>query len=169
MARPIVKQLALDTNILFDLARPLEITHEFREAFLAAGYLLRVPPTAVQELVFASEDEEQEPKHRALAARALKGMIGWQIKPFDLAAVGHGLTDAFAKKLLAKGLLPEREYNDGLILAETSLADIPMLVTRDKHLLDIDPTLLKLTFDECDLPHVYPAHPRSLWRAMRGA
>jgi len=95
------------------------------------------------------------------------GMLSWKITPFDLAAVGHGLTDAFTRKLLRKGLLPEGEYNDGLILAETSLAAIPVLVTADKHLLDLDETFLSLTFDECDLFHVRPCHPKPLLRAMR--
>jgi hypothetical protein len=81
--------------------------------------------------------------------------------------VGHGLTDAFAEKLLKKGLLPDGEYNDGLILAETSLASIPILVTCDKHLLDIEENHLSLTFDECDMPHVRPCHPKLLLRAMR--
>ena len=48
-------------------------------------------------------------------------MLSWKITPFDLAAVGHGLTDAFTSKLLRKGLLPEGEDNDRLILAEKKL------------------------------------------------
>jgi predicted nucleic acid-binding protein len=167
MAQPQRKQLALDTNILFDLAQPLDAAHDFRETFLAAKYALRVPPTAVQELVFASEDEEEDPEDRRLASLALSSMAAWGVNPFDLVAVGHGITDAFAEKLLKKGLLPDSEYNDGLILAETSLAGIPFLVTRDGHLLDIDETHLSLTFDECDMPHVRPCHPKPLLRAMR--
>jgi len=164
MAAPLQKkQLALDTNILFDLAQNLNAAHDFRETFLKAGYLLRVPPTVVQELVFEAEHGDDAD----VALCALTSMLSWKITPFDLAAVGHGLTDAFTRKLLRKGLLPEGEYNDGLILAETSLAAIPVLVTSDKHLLDLDETFLSLTFDECDLFHVRPCHPKPLLRAMR--
>ena len=164
MAAPLQrKQLALDTNLLFDLAQNLNAAHEFRETFLKAGYLLRVPPTVVQELAFEVEHGDDP----AVALCALQNMLQWKITPFDLAAVGHGLTDAFTRKLLRKGLLPDGEYNDGLILAETSLAAIPVLVTADKHLLDLDETFLSLTFDECDLFHVRPCHPKLLLRAMR--
>jgi predicted nucleic acid-binding protein len=166
MAPALRKQLALDTNVLFDLAAELNAAHDFRETFQKARYSLRIPPTVVQELMYAMEHEEV-PQTRQLAEHALKKMLGWGITPFDLVAVGHGLTDAFADKLLRKGLLPDGEYNDGLILAETSLAEIPVLVSSDKHLLDLDETHLSLTFDECDMFHVRPSHPKLLLRAMR--
>ena len=35
-------------------------------------------------------------------------------------------------------MIPEEEFNDGMILAETSLRQVSLLVTSDKHLLDID-------------------------------
>ena len=55
---------------------------------------------------------------------------------------------------------------DALILAETSVAEIPLLVTSDKHLLDIDEDALVLLFNEADLPPVRIAHPRRLLRAL---
>ena len=57
--------------------------------------------------------------------------------------------------------------NDGLILAEVPLAEVPLLVTSDKHLLDIDETVLRLAFNDADLFPVSPVHPRRLLRAMR--
>jgi hypothetical protein len=32
--------------------------------------------------------------------------------------VGHGITEQFANRLLRVGILPEGEFNDGLILAD---------------------------------------------------
>ena len=64
-------------------------------------------------------------------------------------------------------LLPEEEFNDGLILAESSMAEIPLLVTSDKHLLDIDENALLLAFNEADLSAVRPVHPKRLLRAKR--
>ncbi len=52
--------------------------------------------------------------------------------------------------------------NDGIILAETALAEISILVTRDKHLLDIDETSLAVAFNEADLIPVKPVHPKRL-------
>ena len=64
-------------------------------------------------------------------------------------------------------LIPETEQNDGKILAQTSLAGIPMLVTSDKHLLNIDENALLLAFNEADLAPVHPVHPKNLLRALR--
>ncbi len=160
------KQLALDTNILFDLAAGVDVAHDFREIFKRAGYVFRIGPTVVQELAYCS-DTHKDPNQRRLAERALRNALSWEITPFNLQAVGHGLTEEFAKRLIQKRLLPDTEYNDGLILAETSLMEIPILVTSDKHLLDIDETTLGLVFDECDLFHVRSCHPKLLLRAMR--
>ena len=44
------KQLALDTNLLLDLAQGVDVAHDFRESFQAKGYILRLSPTAVLEL-----------------------------------------------------------------------------------------------------------------------
>jgi|YelNatPaOPRAMG01_1025707.scaffolds.fasta_scaffold07122_5 predicted nucleic acid-binding protein len=160
------KQLALDTNILFDLAAELDAAHDFRETFQKAGYSLRIPPTAVQELAWAMEHAATSQK-RQQARRALENLLRWDITPFDLQAVGHGITAECAKRLIRDQLLPDTEYNDGLILAETSLAEIPMLVTSDKHLLDMDEAALGLVLDDCDLFHVRPCHPKLLLRAIR--
>ena len=64
-------------------------------------------------------------------------------------------------------LIPEAERNDGKILAQTSLAQIPLLVTSDKHLLDIDKEALLLAFNEADLFPVHPAHPKRLLKALK--
>jgi len=72
------KQLALDTNVLFNLADGRDLAHAFREAFLAGGYALRFPPTVLEELVTAElEGDEHE---RRLATAALNNVAKWQIR-----------------------------------------------------------------------------------------
>jgi predicted nucleic acid-binding protein len=46
------KQLALDTNVLFDLADGKDFAHDFREISRRKGYALLVSPTVVAELYF---------------------------------------------------------------------------------------------------------------------
>ncbi len=70
-------------------------------------------------------------------------------------------------RLIDSRLIPETEQNDGKILAQTSLMEILLLVTSDKHLLDVDEDALWLAFNEADLPPVHPAHPKRLRRALR--
>ena len=88
------------------------------------------------------------------------------IGAFDLSSLQRGIAEHFADRLLVKGFVPTEEWNDALILAEVSLAAVPLLVTSDKHLLDIDPDALRLVFDEADLAPVHVVHPKRLLRAL---
>ena len=160
------KRLSLDANLAFDLARDKEFAHEFLEVFQAKGYGLVLPPTAVYELhvIRAESDSAAE---REWARTALLNLKRWGIQPFDLDSTAEAIAEQFARRLVQKRLLPEDELDDGLILAQTSLVQVPLLVTSDKHLLDIDEEALLLAFNEADLLPVHPAHPKQLLRALR--
>ena len=103
-----------------------------------------------------------------LALKALQQMRSWGITPFDLIPAGHAITEQFSNALIRKGFLPEGEFNDGLILAETSLACIPILATSDIDLLDIDNAALRVQFENSDLFPVAVFQPRDLLKAVRG-
>ncbi len=154
-----LKPLALDSNLPLDLAADLDAAHTFREVFLERGYRLFVPLTVVTELTLLEEDESDAKKAALLRE--------WDIEPFDLKSVEHGIAGEFARRLIAQGLLPDDEFNDGVILAESSLAKIPVPVTSDHHLLDISPEDLQPEFIAADLAPVTIAHPKSLLRALR--
>ena len=160
------KQLSLDANIVFDLARDKDFAHDFREIFQSKGYALVLPPTAAQELhvIFTGGDSEAD---RELARTGLTRLTQWGIRPFDLDSAAEAICEQFVRGLLGQRLLPEDEFNDGLILAETSMAEIPLLVTSDKHLLNIDEDALLLAFNEADLSPVRPVHPKRLLRVLR--
>jgi hypothetical protein len=160
------KQLSLDANFVFDLAADKDFAHDFREIFQHKGYALVLPPTAAHELhlIFAHGDSVAE---RELARTALTRLLPWDIHPFDLDSIAEAICEQFVHSLFQQRLLPEDEMNDGLILAETSLAGIPLLVTSDKHLLDIDEDALRLAFNEAGLAPVHPVHPKNLLRALR--
>jgi hypothetical protein len=143
------KQLSLDTNVVFDLAEGKDFAHDFREIFQGRGYSLLVPPTTVHEL------------------HVLASLIEWGIRPFDLDSVAEAIGEQFVRDLVRQDLIPEAEFNDGLILAETSLEGIPLLVTSDQHLLAIDENALLLAFNEADLFPVHPVHPKRLLQALR--
>ena len=159
------KQLALDTNVPLDLAAGEDFAHAFIEVFREKGYVFKVPPTGVQELSLLAFNAGGLKQEKAMTA--LRQMRQWGIAPYDLKSVGHGITKQFARRLIQKRLLPDEEFNDGLILAETALAHIPVLVTSDWHLLHIEESDLKFTFDESDLSHVSPLHPKRLLKAIR--
>ena len=165
MAAMAKKQLALDTNILFDLAEEMDFAHFFREFFQGRGYSLRVPPTVVQELAHYATVKNcaQSP----FALKALQQMKPWGILPWDLIPTGHAITAEFSGKLIRKGYLPEGEFNDGFILAETSLCCIPVLVTNDNHLSNIDPSHLRIQFEDSDLMPVGVFRPKRLYHVLK--
>ena len=164
MAASPKKQLALDANLLLDLAEGLDFAHDFREEFQARGYEFLLPPTAAAELNILSLHGGEPQK--TFANLALRKLRAWKCQPFLLSDTKLAITEQFRRRLSAWQLIPDEEWNDGLILAETSLGNIPLLVTSDKHLLNMDEDALRLAFDEADLPPVHPVHPRRLLKAL---
>ena len=136
MAASPKKALALDANLLLDLAEEKDFAHDFREEFACRACSFYVPPTALAELNLLSRSG-RAPQCR-FADIALKNLSAWKCQPFALTATELAIGYRFAKRLLDLRLIPETELNDGKILAQTSLARIPVLAISDKHLLDVD-------------------------------
>ena len=165
MAALVKKQLALDANILFDLTQEKDFSHTFREVLQERGYSLKVPPTVIQELTYYALDKQCD--ETPFALKALQQMRAWGIMAWDLIPTGHAITEQFSNNLIRKGFLPEGEFNDGLILAEVSLACIPVLATSDGHLLNIDSSYLRIQFEDSDLFPVGVFHPKQLLAALK--
>jgi hypothetical protein len=150
---------------LLDLAAGEDFAHDFKDEFSGRGYALLVPPTVVAELAFFAS--LQDAPQRELADVALGKIREWKCQPFTLSSTELAIAARFAARLIQASLIPETEPNDGKILAQTSLAKIPLLVTSDRHLLDVDEEALLLAFNDADLLPVHPAHPRRLLKALR--
>ena len=148
------KSLALDTNLLLDLAGEKDFAHEFKEEFSRRGYSLFVPPTVIAELAFFSSLKDAP--QQEIACVALEKIGVWKCQPFTLSSTQLAIALRFAARLMDSSLIPVTEQNDGKILAQTSLAKIPLLVTSDKHLLDVDEDALLLAFNDADLLPVHP-------------
>ena len=159
------KSLALDTNLLLDLAAGEDFAHDFKDEFSGRGYALLTPPTVIAELAFFASLKDVP--QRELADVALGKIHEWKCQPFTLSSTELAIATRFAARLIQALLIPETETNDGKILAQTSLAKIPLLVTSDRHLLDVDEEALLLAFNDADLLPVHPAHPRRLLKALR--
>jgi hypothetical protein len=156
--------LALDANLVLDLADGLDVAHDFLETFRQRGYGFR---TAAIELRWKALND-RDPSIRGLANQALAQLRPWDVQPLpELSEIEYAIAEAFATRLRLSRLLPDEEFNDGLILAETSLAGIAGLVTSDHHLLDMDEMALRLSFQEADLAIAVPVHPRRLLKALR--
>jgi hypothetical protein len=150
---------------LLDLAGGRDFAHEFREEFASRGYSLLVPPTVVAELAFFSS--RRDAPQQKLANLALEKMGIWKCRPFKLSSTQLAIALRFAARLIEFSIIPEAEQNDGKILAQTSLEKIPLLVTSDRHLLDLDEESLLLAFNDADLLPVHSSHPKRLLLALR--
>jgi predicted nucleic acid-binding protein len=145
-------RIAVDTNVLLDLALPRDLVHDAVELMRARvkPCLFVVPPTVLIELdrilrVTGSEDE------RGLAGLALDRMTApWGFHPENLAPVALGIAGLIAIKIQEARLLPAEERNDSLLLAETALANCDLLLTSDNHLLDIPAERLRLLLSAQD-------------------
>lgn len=159
------KSLALDTNLLLDLAGEKDFAHEFKEEFSNRGYSFFVPPTVVAELTFFALLKGAP--QLELATLALQEMSAWKAQPLALSPIHLTIALRFAARLIETSLILESEQNDGKILAQTSLTRIPLLVTSDKHSLDLDEAALLLAFNDTDLMPVRPSHSKWLLKALR--
>ncbi len=159
-----LKKLSLDTNVLFDLAQERDYAHDFRETFQRRGYTLLIAPTVVAELYFFLEHGSSA--EEKLASTSIRNIVEWDIQTIPLSLAQSAKARLIAKRLSASGMLPPEEFNDALILTESAVAEIPILVSSDNHLLDLDPEKLRaICLDAAVLP-ISTAHPRRLLRAL---
>jgi len=159
------KQLSLDTYVLMDIAANYEFAIGFKDAFQGLGYTLHVVPSVLVELNYLSKYGNEIQQQRA--SIALAKLTEWKITPYFLTDLQKKYRQNFVTFAERRELMPPAEKNDIQILADTAIAEIPLLVTSDQILADVDRTLLHLICSDSGLAHVSVAHVRELWRAMR--
>ena len=105
MAESLKRRLALDTNLLLDLAEGKNFAEEFREEFQARGYEFLVAPTVAGELnalsIYGGELQ------RTFANRALQSLRGWKCQPYPLSETYLAVADRFSSRLSELKLIPE--------------------------------------------------------------
>lgn len=163
MAEPANKKWALDTNVILDLAAGVEAAHALREIAEERGYSLHISQRVLAELWRLSRQGESE-ELRNDAAHALENLARWDIGALELFPGQIEIAEIFSAALRERGLLPETEVGDGIILAQTSLGGAAILVSSDGHLLSIDPDEARVLFDAHQLPTVPVISPLKLVR-----
>jgi len=164
-ARPNRPQLvAVDANVLFDLADGLDDVVDavsvIRERLHAARFL--IPPTVQQELAnWVLRGDEQK---RKSARKAIQLGQSWRIVPANLVVVRHGIAERIAERIRTRGLIPDEEVNDSLVLAESALLACSILLSSDEHLRGIDFERLTLELQTFDVTAPVIATPREIVR-----
>lgn len=161
---PVKPLVALDTNVLIDLA-------DKNDSVLAAIEIVRerlsnptfiLPPTVIQELAFKAESGSEVSELATLALKSVR--FPWGFQPGNFVAVGHGIVDRVAQKIRAEEFVPDEEVNDSLIIAESALFGVKMLVTSDSHLRNIDHGKLKLALVDSDVDAPIIISPREIMK-----
>lgn len=166
------KKWALDTNVILDLGRKIEAALSLREIGAERGYGLYATPTVLQELFHLSTDGL--PHVRVLACQTLAAIPSFGITPLILDSGSQAIAWEFSRFLRENRALPDDEVNDGVILAEASLANAALLVSSDSHLVSIDPDELRMYFEARDLIPIPVTTPRKIlglferWRKITG-
>ena len=145
--------IAVDTNFLLDLANGDADCWDALETVKGRlpGPIIYVLPTVIDELTYLHDHTKDDAEQKS-AAKALSSLRrDWKFRPIDLLPVGHGIVEQTADKIRGIGLLPEEEKNDSFILAEAALADCTILITHDRHLLEVNPAKLRILLDSCDV------------------
>lgn len=154
--------VAVDTNVLMDMADGNEPTlNAVAECRGRTGIALIVPPTVVQELAYGAENWKPS-ERRDLARKSLSCLLEWGMTPINFIPAGHGICEQLAQALIDRGLLPEGEWHDALVLAEAALCDASALLTWDDHLAGIPPPALTQLLKERDVGMLVIKTPESI-------
>ena len=158
--------IAVDTNVLFDLASEVETVVDavetIRRLIKAARFV--VPPTALHEVALTATRGDTEAK-RSIARRVLARLTAeWKFQPMNLVPVGHGIVERIADALRQRDLIPAAERNDSLVLAEAALLGCGILLTSDAHLRGMDFQSLTLLLQGFDVAAPVIATPREIVR-----
>ena len=158
--------IAVDTNVLFDLASDVEAVVDaiatIRRRVRAARFI--VPPTALHEVADNALRGETARKRQIAEAVFPRLRTVWKFEPVNLVPVEHGIVERIADTLRHRDLLPVAERNDSFVLAEAALLDCRVLLTSDEHLRGIDFQNLTLLMQGFDVTAPVIATPREIVR-----
>jgi predicted nucleic-acid-binding protein len=161
---PRLRPIAVDTNILFDLVRGVEVVIDCLETIAKRipNSSIIVLPTVILEL--QKWAKSGDPKEQEIAAKALSSILNpWGFVPVNCVPAGHGIVEQIGRKIRASGLIPGEEIHDSFIVAEAALYGATMLVSSDAHIKDIDQTLLRIELNGSDVECPVIASP---WRIV---
>ncbi len=161
--------IAVDTNVLLDRATDdadvIDALGTIRGRLKSAEFI--VTPTVLEEL--AKLYEAGNPEQVTAAKRALSCLLEWGFKPLNLIPAGHGIVEQIGISFRLKGVLPDEEVDDGLIIAEAALLGCQILLSADSHFSDAQkhPSFRKVLKDsDAEGDELVIATPRHIVRTF---
>lgn len=159
-------RLAVDTNVLLDLA---DEVHDVLDAVDVMDDRLPdaerlVTPSVLDELAFLCDSGQGQPVRQS-ARRAIQLLRGKdRFRPMLELPFAPESPEKLAAEFRRRGLLPDGEVHDALILAETVLLGCHILLTSDEHLRSLDHQQLTWLLNQRDLTAPVIATPREIVR-----
>lgn len=159
-------RLAADTNVLVDIEDGVEDVLDALDILKArlptAEWL--VSPSVLDELASLIDRGGTE-RLRQSARKALLHLRSQvRFRPLLDLPIGEELVEQIANETRRRGILPDAEVHDALILTETALLDCSILLTSDEHLRAIDHEEATLLLRRYDLIAPVIATPREIVR-----
>jgi len=159
-------RLAVDTNVLLDLA---DEVHDVLDAIDVIDDRLPdaerlVTPSVLDELAYLADSSLTQEVRRS-ARQAIQLLRNKdRFRPILELPFAPENAEKLAAEFRRRGLLPDEEVNDALILAETVLLDCHILLTSDEHLRSLDHQQLTWLLNQRDLTAPVIATPREIVR-----
>ena len=163
--QPPPNSLSLDTNLFVDLGGQMEYALAFLEIVREHKAPLYVAPTVLRELAALAIRGDDAEKQAAL--QALRSLGRWAVTGLQPQPSHNELTRQIASRILELELLPRAEHNDSRIVAETSLAGIPYLVSNDNWVNGIDQPRLNRLLAAADFNPITVISPRRFLTLLR--
>jgi predicted nucleic acid-binding protein len=159
-------RLAVDTNVLLDIAAGvndvLDAADVIADRLPDADQL--VTPSVLDELAYLA-DSGLTPQVRQSARQAIQLLRNKnRFRPILELPFAPENAEKLAGEFRRRGLLPDEEVHDSLILAETVLLDCHILLTSDDHLRSLDHQQLTWLLNQHDLTAPVIATPREIVR-----
>jgi predicted nucleic acid-binding protein len=159
-------RLAVDTNVLLDFADEIDTVldaFDLLDQRLPDKDML-VVPSVLDELAFLC-DSGDTVRVRQSALRAIR-LVQQQdrFRPFLELASQTAFVEELAREIRSRGLLPQQEVHDSLILTEATILGCALLLTSDEHLRGVDHERLTLALHPFELVPPVIASPREIVR-----
>ena len=158
---------AVDTSFLLALAGGDENCEEVIDWFSKINVYPLATGTVLQELMDIDQQEDADPFVKQNAECALLNLATWGILDASLTPTDNGIAKIIAGKFVEKGVLPDEQENDGLVVAEAALHECKMLVTDRKTLLNAPLEGIKFMLIESDVSALLVVSPDQIVEYLR--
>jgi hypothetical protein len=151
MPAPTSKRFAaLDTSFLLFLAAGDEDCQTVVDWLVSHGIYPLVTGTVLQELADI-EQNDSDPFNCGNAREVETNLSAWGFLSIPLEPTDNGIAKIIASRIVEKGLLPDENEDDGLVIAEAAIQSCNLLITYRKVLLDAPFDQLRLLLIEMDV------------------